>query len=56
VLPGRAYWLAVAPFHRFVFPDMIDGISRDAERRAIGLEPAEVRSTVESIETPAGRH
>jgi hypothetical protein len=23
---GRLYWLGVAPFHRFVFPGMIDGI------------------------------
>lgn len=28
---GRAYWYAVAPFHHFVFPGMLDGISADAE-------------------------
>jgi uncharacterized protein YbjT (DUF2867 family) len=33
-LLGRAYWLAVAPFHRFVFPDMVEGIAADAERRS----------------------
>jgi uncharacterized protein YbjT (DUF2867 family) len=30
---GRAYWLAVAPFHRFVFPGMLAGILADAEHR-----------------------
>jgi hypothetical protein len=38
-LLGRAYWLAVAPFHRFVFPDMLDGIARDAEQAALVLDP-----------------
>ncbi len=28
---GRAYWLSVAPFHRFVFPSLLDGIAADAE-------------------------
>lgn len=28
---GRAYWLGVAPFHRFVFPGMLAGIVADAE-------------------------
>jgi uncharacterized protein YbjT (DUF2867 family) len=28
---GRLYWLAVAPFHRFVFPGMLMGIVQDAE-------------------------
>jgi hypothetical protein len=28
---GRAYWLTVAPFHRFVFPGLLAGIARDAE-------------------------
>jgi Protein of unknown function (DUF2867) len=27
---GRAYWYAVAPFHRLVFPGLLDGIARDA--------------------------
>lgn len=31
---GRAYWLAVAPFHRFVFPGMLAGICADAGARA----------------------
>jgi uncharacterized protein YbjT (DUF2867 family) len=31
---GRAYWLAVAPFHRFVFPGMLAGIVGEAESRA----------------------
>ncbi len=30
---GRAYWLGVAPFHRFVFPGMLAGIVADAESR-----------------------
>jgi Protein of unknown function (DUF2867) len=32
---GRAYWLGVAPFHRFVFPALLDGIAGEAERRAV---------------------
>ena len=31
-LLGRAYWIAVAPFHRFVFPGLLAGICGDAER------------------------
>lgn len=30
-LLGRLYWIAVAPFHRFVFPGLLAGIARDAE-------------------------
>ena len=30
-LLGRLYWLAVAPFHRFVFPGLLSGIITDAE-------------------------
>jgi uncharacterized protein YbjT (DUF2867 family) len=30
-LLGRAYWYAVLPFHRWVFPGLIKGIARDAE-------------------------
>ena len=30
-LVGRLYWLAVAPFHRFVFPGLLSGIITDAE-------------------------
>lgn len=30
---GRCYWFAVAPFHRFVFPSLLDGIAHDAEGR-----------------------
>lgn len=33
---GRVYWLAVAPFHRFVFPGMLAGILDDAVRRMSG--------------------
>ena len=29
-LLGRVYWYAVAPFHRLVFPGLINGIARDA--------------------------
>ena len=28
---GRVYWYAVAPFHHFVFPGLLDGIAADAE-------------------------
>ena len=31
-LTGRLYWYGIAPFHRFVFPGMLQGIVRDAER------------------------
>lgn len=31
---GRAYWLGVAPFHRFVFPGLLNGVAAEAERRA----------------------
>ncbi len=31
-LLGRLYWIAVAPFHRFVFPGLLAGICGDAER------------------------
>jgi hypothetical protein len=31
-LLGRLYWIAVAPFHRFVFPGLLAGIAADAER------------------------
>jgi hypothetical protein len=31
-LLGRAYWIAVAPFHRFIFPGLLAGICGDAER------------------------
>jgi uncharacterized protein YbjT (DUF2867 family) len=30
---GRAYWLGVAPFHRFVFPGLLNGVCAEAERR-----------------------
>ena len=31
-LLGRLYWIAVAPFHRFIFPGLVAGIAADAER------------------------
>ena len=31
-LPGYLYWYAVVPFHRFVFPGLIDAIKRTAEQ------------------------
>ena len=31
-LLGRLYWLAVAPFHRFIFPGLLAGLCADAER------------------------
>jgi uncharacterized protein YbjT (DUF2867 family) len=34
---GRAYWLSVAPFHRFVFPGLLAGIARDAEAAALDV-------------------
>jgi uncharacterized protein YbjT (DUF2867 family) len=32
-LLGRVYWIAVAPFHRLIFPGILAGICADAERR-----------------------
>ena len=32
-LLGLAYWYAVLPLHFFVFPTMVNGIKRDAEKR-----------------------
>ena len=37
---GRVYWYAVAPFHRFVFPAMLDGLTAEAERRAAAAATA----------------
>jgi uncharacterized protein YbjT (DUF2867 family) len=34
-LLGRAYWYAVAPFHGFVFPGLLNGIARDAVERTV---------------------
>ena len=34
---GRLYWLAVAPFHRFVFPTLLDGITSESEQRCFRL-------------------
>ncbi len=31
-LLGRLYWIAVAPFHQFIFPGLLGGICADAER------------------------
>ena len=31
-LLGRMYWYAVAPFHRLVFPGLLNGIARDATK------------------------
>jgi uncharacterized protein YbjT (DUF2867 family) len=31
-LLGRLYWIAVAPFHRLIFPGLLAGICADAER------------------------
>jgi hypothetical protein len=31
---GRVYWLGVLPFHRFVFPGLLDGLARDAANAA----------------------
>lgn len=36
---GRVYWLAVAPFHRFVFQRMLGGILADAEARYPSAPP-----------------
>jgi uncharacterized protein YbjT (DUF2867 family) len=33
---GRVYWYAVAPFHSFVFPGVLNGIAADAEALASG--------------------
>jgi hypothetical protein len=33
-IPGYLYWLAVLPFHRFVFPGLIDALKKQAEAEA----------------------
>jgi uncharacterized protein YbjT (DUF2867 family) len=38
---GRAYWYAVAPFHRLVFPGLLAGIARDAV--GSGTDPIRTR-------------
>jgi uncharacterized protein YbjT (DUF2867 family)/uncharacterized protein YndB with AHSA1/START domain len=38
-LLGRLYWIAVAPFHRFVFPGLLAGIARDAEAAGTSSSP-----------------
>ncbi len=37
---GRAYWYAVAPFHGFVFPGLLNGIAGAAEARPRTSQPA----------------
>ena len=49
-LAGRLYWLAVAPFHRFVFPALLAGLARDAEHLAARHGGASVTDS-----TSAGR-
>ncbi len=41
-LAGHAYWWSVAPFHAFVFPPMIRGMARQAEREQSQAPVAEV--------------
>ncbi|MDX2379972.1 MAG: SDR family oxidoreductase [Acidimicrobiia bacterium] len=36
---GRAYWYALAPFHTFVFPGLLDGLASEAERTTLFNEP-----------------
>ena len=36
---GRIYWLVVAPFHRFVFTGLLNGIVVDAEARGTAPSP-----------------
>ncbi len=54
-LLGRAYWWAVAPFHTFVFPGLVNNIGRDAERLwALGRSGAPRGvSAVTPVATPA---
>jgi uncharacterized protein YbjT (DUF2867 family) len=50
---GRAYWLAVAPFHRFVFPGLIRGIARDAV--ALDVDPPAEPVPVPAVSRGGGR-
>ena len=52
-LLGRAYWYAVAPFHRCV-PRAAPGHRRDAE--ALAAEPATDRGLTEVLKARALRH
>ena len=45
---GRIYWYSVAPFHRLVFPGLIDGLGADAERIAAEDALAARRQTLAS--------
>lgn len=38
-LPGYLYWFAVVPFHRFVFPGLIDALKREAEEAERAANP-----------------
>jgi hypothetical protein len=53
-LLGRLYWIAVAPFHRFVFPGLLGGICADAERLHVFAGMAAPAATVPDTgdETP----
>jgi len=42
-LLGRLYWLLVAPFHRFVFPGMLDGLIAEAAANDSGAGLATTR-------------
>jgi uncharacterized protein YbjT (DUF2867 family) len=55
-LLGRLYWIAVAPFHRFVFPGLLGGICGDAERLHAFVErrvPNETGRSAPTVREPS---
>jgi len=51
-LLGRAYWLAVSPFHRFVFPGLVAGIASLAEED----QPEPSSDAVSAVAGPVPAH
>ncbi len=51
-LLGRVYWIAVAPFHRFIFPGLLAGICGDAERLHAFVERRVPSAADQLVEPP----
>jgi hypothetical protein len=54
-LLGRLYWLAVAPFHRLIFPGLLAGIGADAERLHFFVDSSS-RDEPQHPDAPASPH
>ena len=51
-LLGRLYWIAVAPFHRFIFQGLLAGICADAERLHSLAHPTPTGPREDSVDAP----